>query len=443
MSRRFLSELMAGPVLARLAVRVLLAAGGFALLTGCRPLAPEPRTVPLQTQAYIWQRAWKPEILDSIRSSRSWIGQYDVLAAEMRLDAGKPKVTRMGVDKAALLESAVPVGLVIRIFPSVARTGWDAASVAVVVELAEALVRDWPAGSLKELQLDYDCPESKLPDFTRLLKAVKVRLASLPGPVPVTCTALPSWLKQAAFSTLAREVPGYVLQVHSLHLPESRDRLVTLVDLPETDWAVKRVVEIGVPFRVALPTYSCVVEFDAAGKVREVYAEDVPVSLPLQSSAYVVLDADALALSDFVNRWRREASPLMTGVIWYRLPVAGDRMNWPLEVFRKVAQGEVLKQGWQVRVEPQPEGHAQVVIEATGDVPEDLPRYLRLSWPGGAEAAADGLGGYRVKEVGPGFLTLELMNPAKMPRAMPGVKRVAGWLRVEGGPVEVSAGVEK
>lgn len=403
------------------------------VLSGCKP---EPkRFVPLPTEVYVWQRAWKPELAESVEQSKSWVQTYHLLMAEVGFEKGKGKITRIQADPTVM--KSQKVGLVLRVFPSAAKTGWGAEATKLVVDLAKETVSAWPAGNVAELQLDYDCPDSKLVDYIRLLTEVKAALF----PLKVTCTVLPSWLRQKEFSALAAIVPGYVLQVHSLHLPKTQDKAVALVDLAETRNALAQAVTIGVPFRVALPTYSCVVEFDPAGKVREVYAEDVPQALPLQSANYVVLDADAYGMADLVSRWRTEASPLLQSVVWYRLPVAQDRLNWPLDVLAKVALGESLKRGWLAHCKKQEAGHVEVVIEQAGDAPDDLPTLVTLHWAGSEAVGADALGGYQVVESAAGYLSLKLVNPGRMPRVGSGTKRVIGWLRVEGstGPVDIFA----
>ncbi len=404
------------------------------ILTGCKPEVIKRQEL-LPSEVYVWQREWKPQVAESIALSRPWVQAFHLLAAEVRFEKAVMKVTRIRTDKPALV--GLKTGLVMRIFPSAAKTGWDVASVTSVVNLAQELITGWPAGNVVELQLDYDCPDSKLVDYIRLLTEVKAALF----PLKVTCTVLPSWLRQKEFSALAAIVPGYVLQVHSLHLPKMQDKAVALVDLAETRNALAQAVTIGVPFRVALPTYSCVVEFDSAGKMREVYAEDVPQALPLQSANYVVLDADAYGMADLVSRWRTEASPLLQSVVWYRLPVAQDRLNWPLDVLAKVAQGESLKRGWLAHCKKQEAGQAEVVIEQAGDAPDDLPTLVTLHWAGPEAVGADALGGYQVVESASGYLSLKLVNPGRMPRVGSGTKRVIGWLRVEGstGPVDIFA----
>jgi hypothetical protein len=192
--------------------------------------------------------------------------------------------------------------------------------------------------------------------------------------------------------------------------------------------AVARAVEIGVPFRVALPTYSCVVVFDQKGMVKDVHGEDLPAGLSLSGENHAVLDADAYAISALVADWRRNAPDLLRSVIWYRLPVPTDRLNWPVETFEKVVRGDSLKRGWSVKLEARPEGHHEVILLQNGDAPDDLPRDIEITHV----EAADGLRGYLVEGQPPGAIQLHLANPARFGRIRPGERIVAGWVRTTG-----------
>ena len=307
------------------------------LLAGC---GREVRRTPLPAQAYVWQRAWTPEVSAAVRASG--FDALHVLAAEFSFKNDKPGITVITPDWRALGDSGRPVSAVLRVHASVGKNGWDEALIQELRRLCTDTVSRFKSGGVPvaELQLDYDCAESRLADYARLLGALHLD-------VPLCITALPAWLRHASAKNLLRLSPGYVLQVHSLHLPKNGG-LTGLMDLEETRTAVQNAVEIGVPFRVALPTYSCVVEFAEDGRVREVHGEDMPAGLALSARSYAVLDSDAYALSALVADWRAHASPLMHAIIWYRLPVSGDRLNWSARLLAQVAAGATLKRGWAV-----------------------------------------------------------------------------------------------
>jgi hypothetical protein len=174
-----------------------------------------------------------------------------------------------------------------------------------------------------------------------------------------------------------------------------------------------------------LPTYSCVVEFTEDARVKDVHGEDLPSGFSLATDRYFVLDSDAYALADLVAEWTTHAPELLQSIIWYRLPVSTDRLNWPAEVLPKIICGEKLKRGWSLKLEPSPEGHQEVVLLQQGDAPDDLPREIQIT----NVEAADGLRGYVLQGHPPGTILLRLAQPERFGRVRSGSRIMAGWIR--------------
>jgi hypothetical protein len=392
-------------------------------LAGCGRDEPYQRTSPLPHEAFVWQRVWTPEVRAAVEGAE--MEKLHVLAAEVRFEGKRTVETRIAVPWPALNRFRDRLGVVIRIHASAAATKWDSDACDMVLHLARSILTQANEAGLgpAEYQIDYDCPVSKLNDYTKLLKHLRSRLP----PETVRITALPAWLADVHAPELLHLSPGYVLQVHSLHLPRD-GRLTGLIDYDEARSAISRAVEIGVPFRVALPTYSCVVEFADDGRVKDVHGEDIPAGFSLASDRHAVLDSDAYALAGLVIEWQRHASEKLQSVIWYRLPVSTDRLNWPAEVLPKIMRGEQLKRGWSVQLEPSPEGHQEVVLLQQGDAPDDLPRQIQITHT----EAADGLRGYVVEGQPPGTIVLRLASPSRFGRVRPGGKITAGWIRSGG-----------
>jgi hypothetical protein len=351
---------------------------------------------------------------------------FSLLVAEMQWKKGAPEIRRITPDWTAVRGLRKPPGVVVRIFPSMAGTHWNSRAVDALAglldELAVECTTNGAAGG--DVQLDYDCPESKLGEYGRLIVELKRRQ---PGRL-LTITALPSWLRHAEFALIAREVPGYVLQVHSLHLPQSRSGLATLCDASEARAAVRGAAELRVPFRVALPTYSCVVQFDAAGKVSEVFAEDLPSGFPQTDTPYIVLDSDAFECQELLAEWK-EGPDQLKAVIWYRLPVKSDRLNWDWSTLQKLCRREPLRRGWVAEAMLTPELHHEIVLRNTGDAPDDLPPLVSLHAKEGRIAASDGLRGYSAEGLPDGSLRLRLAQPVAHARAPAGTQLRIGWCR--------------
>ncbi len=83
---------------------------------------------------------------------------------------------------------------------------------------------------------------------------------------PLSITALPTWLERSGFKGLASSAGSYVLQVHSLERPKDINTRFELCDSKAARRAVDLAGKVGVPFRVALPTYGYLIAFDSEGK---------------------------------------------------------------------------------------------------------------------------------------------------------------------------------
>ncbi|MDR2463284.1 MAG: DUF3142 domain-containing protein, partial [Verrucomicrobiales bacterium] len=221
------------------------------LLAAC---SKTPRSAgALPHEVYVWQRVWSPAVSGAVDEGKNDVARYAVLAAEI---AGG-EVARPAIDWAALRNSGRPVALVLRL----GKNDIDGQRAEIVTRLAMQLFGDAQENGVtaSELQIDYDCAESKLGGYRALLQKLRDTV-----PLTVTPTALPSWLKQPEFAALARESGGFVLQVHSTSAPKLGVEKICSPSAARR-W-VGQAGRLGVPFRVALPTYRYLTAFDARGK---------------------------------------------------------------------------------------------------------------------------------------------------------------------------------
>jgi hypothetical protein len=397
----------------------------LALLAACSP----PQTSgPLRQEAYVWQRSWSPAVRAAVRQA-SGISGFVVLAAEVELRQGAPRVARVPFD--AETWKGRRVGAAVRVTTLPARFVDEPD----IVRLLQEVVREVAAEaqgkgiSLAEVQLDYDCPESKLDDYRGLLPILKQAAA----PVPLTFTALPSWLRQRrAFAALIAAADGYVLQVHSLAPPASADagrgEIPLLDPRAAREWAAAA-ARFGRSFRVALPTYGYLAAWDARGRLLGLSAEGPALAWPPGATLREARSDPAL-VAGLVREWTRERPRELAGLLWYRLPVADDRRNWPWPALRAVMAGRSPRGEPRAVVrEPEP-GLAEVDLLNAGDGDAALPSPVRIRWGHETLLAADGLAGYRIAEApGPDGLRLTLPDRPTPPRLRPGERRQIAWLR--------------
>lgn len=363
---------------------------------------------PLPHAAYIWQRAWHAGVTSSLAVAAAQLDGFIVLAAEI----GPSRSHRVAYDSAALAASGSVIGLALRINSGAALTEVPALAAQLVATARSNRL------SVAELQLDYDCPESKLGAYRELVQSVRRRLA----PTPVTITALPSWLRQPAFSNLVAATDGFVLQVHSL------DASLQLCDGELARRAVARAGLSGVPFRVALPTYGHVVATDRDGRVLGIASEASIPSWPPHAMLHEVR-SDPAMIAGLTRAWNRRPPPHLRGFIWYRLPVDGDRLNWSWPTLSAVVSGRVPRPDLSLRLRQSRPGLVEIEIANHGDADAATPIAISVTWRDARLLACDALAGFAAdasSATDAGTLTF-----SGRPRLAPAASRAIGWMRFQ------------
>jgi hypothetical protein len=385
------------------------------LVAGCRKV---PQPVPA-VEAYVWQSPDRPAVMTSMKQANGIVATFHVRAAELRWN-GKAFTADHPVKNQLPSPNC---GVVVRIGASASRLEWTTEQ----IEAVAVIIRELASLKPKEIQCDYDCPQSRLDDYARLLDALQMAA----GVIPLAPTVLPSWLEEPAFTRLIAKRPGYVLQVHSLQLPKTPEEPVLLFDPAATRLAVKRASSLGVPFRVAMATYGCEVWFGPDGKVMDVISEDRAPDGKVPTRRSFSL-ADPIESARLIREWNQNPPPGLGAVIWYRLPVEGDRRNWPWQTFRLVAKGEERPASVVLEDVPQ-EKVSDLFIVNRGEFPAPLPAHIVVTSP---VEAADAIGSYRVERREDG---LHFIRRAEVwPWLDPGKKIPIGWLRSSGKPSRIA-----
>ena len=187
-----------------------------------------------------------------------------VLQAEIVWRNAKPEVIPVRLDYAALAATHRPVGIALRIGGYAGPFAAEGDLTQFLTGLATNFIAEARSNgiSASEFQIDFDCAASKLDGYRVWVEALRKKIS----PTPLTITVLPSWLKEPAFKKLAGATDGYVLQVHSLERPKNIEAPFTLCDPADARRAVDLAGTMGVPFRVALPTYGYFMPGDKSGK---------------------------------------------------------------------------------------------------------------------------------------------------------------------------------
>ena len=350
-----------------------------------------------------------------------------MLAAEIDLRESEPKIFRPNLDYAALKGAGRPISLTIRIDPFGGPFNENDHAAEAIVRLARDVVTTAQDQDLSpaELQIDFDCGEWKLDGYRTWLGKIRSAVA----PLAVTPTILPSWLKHRAFTKLAHDCGGFILQVHSVAVPQSMEDTRELTDpVRAVEW-VEQAARIGVPFRISLPTYSYLVAFDAGGKLCGISAEGPSARWP-QEARVVRWDAQPHAMAQLLTQWQHARPKMLHGVCWYRLPVAGDSLNWSWKTLQAVMEGRTPER--QLRVVASTSQPRDIVAINTGEADESLPKIISARWSKASLVAADALEGYTLKQShNRNMVTFELTRSGEILRLPPDGRRKIGWIRCE------------
>lgn len=401
---------------------------------------PLPSTSgPLPQQAYVWQRAWTDATCEAVSSCGRAFDRLIVLKTEVTWHNGQPRVTQIALNAPALQAARASIGLALRIGAPNGRVLDHTAQDAFLAELAYNAVCEARRAGLTpvELQVDFDCPESQLADYAGWMMRVRQRLA----PLPVTITALPCWLDRPAFQDLAHAAPDYILQVHSLKRPERVKDMKPLCDPGQTRAWIEKAARLGVPFRVALPTCGYRLAFDRtlgrfAGLISEGPARSWPASVETRA-----LTAQPDAMAGLVGEWMAARPRALRGVIWFRLPVAGDTLNWSWPTLSTVMQGRVPRPQIEAEVTRSGTDLVEVRIVNQGEAEPEDPVRVKVAWrervsqdkadsPGTANSgppASEALGTFETLTEG----AHELVWQGSC-RLQPGEHRTVGWIRLAG-----------
>ena len=382
---------------------------------------------PLPHSVYVWQRAWTDGVRESVSQHAPDFNEVVVLGAEVSWKDRQPQITRVAVNYSSLAGTNCRVGLALRIGAFSGPFAANDANTRRLESLAESLIAAARTNSVTpfELQLDFDCAESKLDGYRVWLEAIQRRVA----PVPVTITALPSWLGSPGFARLAAASTNYVLQVHSLERPRDINDKFSLCDTQAAMRAVERAGNLGVPFRVALPTYGYLLAFKPDGKFLGLSAEGPVQSWP-QGTRIREVRADPVEMAALVSGWNTNRPSALRGVIWYRLPVAADNLNWRWQTLSDIVHAKPLGKNLNARARRIEPGLVEISVANEGSLDDSSRLTVAVRWSreGGTRlVAGDGLRGFKLTESGEASAAFQVGPHTLHLRA--GETNVIGWLR--------------
>lgn len=362
---------------------------------------------PLPHDAYVWQRLWTPAVTSAARQSADIVRNWRILLAEGDRSGRWATVSVPWDD---ILATGRPVVGVIRIDGRL-----DEERMMMLLDRVVATVSaPKTLQSIVGVEIDYDCPTSKLATYAKFLSALRARI---PSSIALSITALPTWLSSSALGSLATDLNEMVLQVHAIEDPRRG-----LFDSDQAErWVREFGRRIGRPFRVALPAYDVRVRWRRDGRMASVESE-VPL---LAGPGGDVLQAEPEAVLSLLHALQRSAPSGLVGVVWFRLPTEADSRAWSLETWRAVVTDRLVPAQVSASLVPAEQPDLwNVVLSNDGPVDARLPSQVRLD---PACQTADGANGFRVvADAQPDHRVLESKGNGRL-RAK--TKRTIGWAR--------------
>jgi hypothetical protein len=375
------------------------------LLAVMLPACQQPSPQPLQHAVYVWKRQWRESTVHAIDRAAPDVSAVRILVAQLDAE-GQPVLARTrpwgGLPR-------LPVVAVIRIegtrlpaAPEVARS--------LLEEGIQAL--ELGPGQLQAVEIDHDAATSQLPFYAEWLE----QYAKLPPLAPaLSITTLPDWLNSPQLPRLLHQVDTAVLQVHAVDSPEGG-----LLDAAQ---AIARVQRFGertpVPFVVALPVYWLSAGMDGDGRVRFVEAE---APLARRAVLHGDLATPPSVLAGLLDELDRQRPKKLTGVVWFRLPEAGDRRTFAWSTLRDLINRQPIDSTVQASlIKNGVSGQFDLILSNTGRHEALAPSIIQ--WPAQCRHG-EGVAGYRWR------------NAATVtdypPILRPGDRRRLGWAACPG-----------
>lgn len=385
----------------------------------------------LPQDVYVWQRDWSPAVREAVADESGHFRRFVILAAEISPRSPSGRVAEINPDYAGVAKSVREIGLAIRIAPLPLKDtdamAPDSSQTVQICQVAVRAIANAQRAGLRvdELQIDFDCAESKLAGYENWVDAIKRAIT----PTRVVITVLPSWMKHATFAELVRSAGSYILQVHSLHKPNGPDDPMNLCDIAEARQYAAQAAKLGVPFRVAFPTYSYMAGFSPDGKLLGLSADGPAASWPV-GTILRVMHSDPVALGSQVAQWLAKPPLGMTGIIWYRLPIAGEAMNWRAITLHEVMAGRSPKPRVAVQLVHTQAALVDIFLANTGDADGPIAGSVNTSLPASEVIASEAMGGFDRIDTPTGNVSFSAANSPTQRWIAPGERLEVGWLRL-------------
>ena len=373
---------------------------------------------------YIWQRSWNENVREAIKDASGDIAHFIVLCGVIEYRRGQIMATPVNVQWHDFEDLPARITLAFRIHASAAPLLEERAQGPIIQSMKamteRALVKaEKYRLKIDGIQLDYDCPTSKLDRYANFLKAWRPIYPRF----DLSITALPTWLNSLNFSKLIAATSYYVLQLHSFEKPKDISQAKEIFPKGKASAFVLKAARFRHPFYVSLPTYGYEVMYLPSGKFLGLRAENESRSWKSSVLKESVM-SDPAAILSFMNHNVKIKPRNLLGYCWYRMPLKSDEFNWDMKTLKAVITGRKPSVRLKTDFLSSGEGLSEIYVSNSGEMNIGRDVEFNVLWPRGLPIIYDILGKYksRVLEMEHG---LSIQGPA--PKV--GQKVMVGWLR--------------
>ena len=367
----------------------------------------------LEFHSYIWNRKTSDSLSENIRYSNNFLNGFSILASEVNWVNGKARVKNSELPKEKYGINSISIR--VNNYPGLIEDKTQ-----TLLEITKNSLSRFTNNGFKidEIQIDYDCPSSKLKSYAALLSKLKENFNE-----KISITALPSWLNQKPFKEVIDKCDNYVLQLHSLTLPKNINAISPLFNPEKADKWVKQAAKLGRSFSISLPTYGYYLGFDEKGSYLGVSSEQGPKNWPQKK----ILLTDSDAVNSFVQRLKMKHPKLLTSIFWFRLHHDADSLNWNSDALRSITLGhEIHEDDFELVYERKNDVLTDVFLRNNSSIPQVLKKGSIFKLQSQSIHFADSLENFSIVSKTEKCLTVSVEQNTVIP---PGRKIPLGWIR--------------
>ncbi|MFA6715276.1 MAG: DUF3142 domain-containing protein [Victivallales bacterium] len=338
-------------------IRIFLISAGFLSLLqfGCGKKNEQENhwRPPDKPAFYVWQRKWDNSLVKAVKERNR---KTYLLAAEFSLKGKLIRCARTAIPEQIKKQDThcwvfrINNGLLNKLE-------------------VDVIVKEFRRLGGNELQLDLDCPESKMLDYARYISKLREKIPD----AELSITVLPVHLTHREFGRMVSKLDYYVLQVHGLKIPENINDDMSIVKRSTAIPAVKHAEKLGFPYLIALPAYAYQLYFDKRnGNFKLLSAGYFPRKNKNLISQLTTLDM--VLLRDIIKMKRNG------GIVWFHFPAAGDRLSLDISALDMLERGFIPAPSVRILCERNQDGFIELYVLTQNII--ILGRFeIKIEWP--------------------------------------------------------------